>query len=525
MGFGIRIMPGVRIRASSRGISAGIGPRVARVHVGSRGVGVSSGIGPFSAYSHLGGGGRRRSGGGYSISAYEREVRRAERQQELDQWYELNQRLIEFGHAHKQSFPAAERLVVSPQPVDRAELQARFEQEALDGVSWYRRAERRAATEQAAAQAEQEAQAEERRRADAARRDQVLVDEYWQHLLDNNPERVLGAIEEAFEDNEAPAAAIDCQGDSLTLVMRFPPPDTVVPEREVGLTPTGRPTSRKRTKTARNDLYTEVLASNALATVKEAIAVAPGINEARLLVIRDERTSDNGHLLTPLYCGRFERRYLDDLDWQHVDPLTEIEDAEGLINPKGRTRELAPLDLIGEPDVRSVVEEIATGLGMTVNPEALTQPRAGQAGRRPRAEAGVETRTEAVRPDTKAKRGSGATDLLRGLESSDADVRYEAVSALRAQLDQELFEPLLGAMDDSDSFVRRVATGAVGELRDPRARPRLLEALKDPDSDIRYEAVAALTAFRDPETLGALRQALDDPDEWVRKAAATACER
>jgi hypothetical protein len=58
-----KVAPGVRIRASSRGISAGVGPRAARVHVGTRGVGVSSGVGPLSANSRFGGGGRRTSGG------------------------------------------------------------------------------------------------------------------------------------------------------------------------------------------------------------------------------------------------------------------------------------------------------------------------------------------------------------------------------------------------------------------------------------------------------------------------------
>jgi Protein of unknown function (DUF4236) len=50
----MRLAPGVRVRVSSRGVSAGLGPRVARVHVGARGgVGVSSGAGPFSAYLSL----------------------------------------------------------------------------------------------------------------------------------------------------------------------------------------------------------------------------------------------------------------------------------------------------------------------------------------------------------------------------------------------------------------------------------------------------------------------------------------
>lgn len=88
MGMSFKVAPGVRIRASSRGISAGVGPRAARVHVGTRGVGVSTGAGPFSAYSHVGGGrtsggGRRASYGGptkASIAAREREAKAAARE-------------------------------------------------------------------------------------------------------------------------------------------------------------------------------------------------------------------------------------------------------------------------------------------------------------------------------------------------------------------------------------------------------------------------------------------------------------
>ncbi|MFI2651773.1 DUF4236 domain-containing protein [Micromonospora fulviviridis] len=35
MGFSIRLAPGVRIRASSRGIRTSLGPRAARVHFGA----------------------------------------------------------------------------------------------------------------------------------------------------------------------------------------------------------------------------------------------------------------------------------------------------------------------------------------------------------------------------------------------------------------------------------------------------------------------------------------------------------
>jgi hypothetical protein len=63
MGFSVKLAPGVRVRVSSRGVRAGIGPRVARVHVGTGRTGLSSGLGPFSVYGAVGGKRRRKSGG------------------------------------------------------------------------------------------------------------------------------------------------------------------------------------------------------------------------------------------------------------------------------------------------------------------------------------------------------------------------------------------------------------------------------------------------------------------------------
>lgn len=54
-----------------------------------------------------------------------------------------------------------------------------------------------------------------------------------------------------------------------------------LPERVPGLTPSGRPTLRKLTKTNRNELYLHWMASNVLATVREALAVARGCGRSR----------------------------------------------------------------------------------------------------------------------------------------------------------------------------------------------------------------------------------------------------
>src|SRR6476661_702228 len=84
MGFGIRIMPGVRLSASKRGMRMGVGPRIARVHVGSGRPGVSSGVGPVTVWTGVGSRKRRRSSGrsAASIRSYEAAARRAE---QLDQ--------------------------------------------------------------------------------------------------------------------------------------------------------------------------------------------------------------------------------------------------------------------------------------------------------------------------------------------------------------------------------------------------------------------------------------------------------
>ena len=54
MGFSVKIAPGVRVRASSRGVRTSIGPRVARVHVGACRTGISTGAGPVGLYTAVG---------------------------------------------------------------------------------------------------------------------------------------------------------------------------------------------------------------------------------------------------------------------------------------------------------------------------------------------------------------------------------------------------------------------------------------------------------------------------------------
>ena len=158
------------------------------------------------------------------------------------------------------------------------------EQRRLDGL-WSQLEEARA---RVADELVLQVAAEEERRVAERASEQAAVDEEWRQLNANDPTITLSIIEQAFADNEAPAAAIDCDGDRTTVVMQFVQPEAIVPERKPAHTPTGKRTLKKRTKTEVNALYLQALGSNVLATVKEAFAVAPGTNVVQMLVVRRE---------------------------------------------------------------------------------------------------------------------------------------------------------------------------------------------------------------------------------------------
>jgi hypothetical protein len=295
------------------------------------------------------------------MAAYQRQVRAAERQAELEHWLELNKQMLSLAFVHKDEFPdAVAPLAPPPETVDHQEVLARHEREQLIGVSVFKRAQRRAAKQRANELAEEEVKWDRERvaREHAAR--QASLDEYWQRLLANDSEIVMEAVESAFEDNEMSAGVIDVHDGSATLLMKIGAPDELIPEREVTQTPTGKPTHKRRTKRVINALYAEIMASHVVATAKEALAVAPALGEARLLVIRGDRLG-GGMQLAPLYAGRFERASIAHTDWEHLNVLGFVE-ARGEINYKGQAQEVAALQTQNDPELRAALDEIAAHL-------------------------------------------------------------------------------------------------------------------------------------------------------------------
>lgn len=402
IGFSVRIMPGVRISASTRGIRVGLGPRAARVNVGSGGTsfssgmpsvhvsasarGIRAGLGPQAARVNVGSGGtslstgfgpfyastgtgRRQSQGGnvhQSFKAYEQQMRRAQRAQEMAEIAQIEQQLVT---AHLEEFPPAQApKAPTPAPVDRDAMLRNFRKEALRGISLFDRSARRAAKREADEQAERAFQAEERRRAEAHAEEQAHLDATWQRLTANDPQTVLAVLEEAFEDNQAPAAPVNCEGDETTLFMLYDSPDSI-PDRKPALTSSGYPTLHKRNKSERNQLYAASLASSILVTAKEAFAVALGTNRIVALAMRkEERPAPARPVLSCLYCGRFERGRFERIDWTSVDPLEEISRTPGaMIERKWHTAEIAPLNLSDTPDLAAVLHTTADMLECEAN--------------------------------------------------------------------------------------------------------------------------------------------------------------
>ena len=370
MGFGVslKIAPGVRVRASARGVRASVGPRVARVHVGGGRTAISSGVGPFSASSAVGarrgGGGRARAGSGSarpSLTALERQAKAAQREEQIRDLVALERSLVSL---HHETFTPAQRVTVLPPTApDPARILREQTKTQLRGIGLFNRAGRREARARARQITDQRVASEAAASAAGHRAAQSHADAEWAALCAHHRDLVLPALEDAFEDNQSPAACIDVDIEAgtryPTVLIVFGASD-MVPEQTPALTPAGRPTLRKRTKTDRNALYAAALGSTVLATVKEGFAVAPSVDELRVVVVRkDPHAASADQYVTAIYVGRFHRRGVERVDWTRIDPGEALLQAAGArLQRRGSTREIVGLDVAGDQGLRALVEQL-----------------------------------------------------------------------------------------------------------------------------------------------------------------------
>jgi hypothetical protein len=167
-------------------------------------------------------------------------------------------------------------------------------------------------------------------------------------------------LADAFEDNEAAAAAVGVEGSEVTLVVMVPSADSI-PERRPTTTAAGNLSLKKLTKSDTAAMYTELVCGHALVTVKETFAVAPALQSARVVALRATPRDAYGKVWPQVVlAARFERSSLTGIQWAHADASRVVSDAgtEVMIVQKGTTRELRPLDLTNEPQLAEVVSSV-----------------------------------------------------------------------------------------------------------------------------------------------------------------------
>jgi hypothetical protein len=154
----------------------------------------------------------------------------------------------------------------------------------------------------------------------------------------------------------------------VSLVLLVPPVPQAIPEQTPGRTAAGNLSLKKVTQAAKADFYKQFVCGQILVTLREAFAVAPGLISARVVVLRNDGRDPYGRSVMPcLAAVNGARQALVGVRWDDVHAVDILNAAahESLNNQKGRSKELAPIDLTTEPDINALLkavdlEELAT---------------------------------------------------------------------------------------------------------------------------------------------------------------------
>jgi len=236
---------------------------------------------------------------------------------------------------------------------------------STQGIGLFRFAERRAARARAIVDAEAEAQRIDAANAEIYRDLCAEAASDWAKLTEHAPEAVINAIDAAYADNASESTCIDAgtepEGTRYATVTVLFGSVELIPEKVSALTPTGRPTVKKRTKTDRNALYVSALASTVLATVREALQCSPATDEVRVIVLRRAPgTVVSAMSMEAIYAATFDRELVAKLDLRRVDlssMLLQIPEAQ--LRRTGATLEVVALD---DPDLADVAHRFAGAL-------------------------------------------------------------------------------------------------------------------------------------------------------------------
>ena len=189
---------------------------------------------------------------------------------------------------------------------------------------------------------------------------QQELDTQWARLTGNDPDTVLATLAEAFEDNEAPAAPVGIDGTELSLIVLVPGEDAV-PERLPATTQAGNLTLRKLPKAERSALYLLLIAGHVLVTLREAFAVAPDVEAARVIAVRRSGPDIYGRpVLDCMVAGRWTRTAFNGVRWADGDAGNILAGTATELVLNRKRGQILPVDLSTESEIRDLLSSMDT---------------------------------------------------------------------------------------------------------------------------------------------------------------------
>lgn len=373
LGMSLRILPGVRISASTSGIRASVGPRAARIHAGTGKTAVSSGFGPFSMSASTGT--ARKSTSNRKRPTSKPQVRKKKAEpSSLDTLgdalnlvvgiFQLMEVVSDIHEAKQASKQAAKLLADSEQA---AQLLTSLHLENFTGPAKPTAPQRQEVTRKWAnfwVSNDDDIAANEA--AFAERRTQYQQElASWKLLQAHDPLEVIAVVDEALADNASQSTCIDAgfaeAGNYVTVVVHYPGLEITE-----GIVRTGWK-SRPRNETEKIALYRSALASTVIATAKEALAFAPAADEVYVVVLGYDLRKRAAHTpadIDAIYAGAFGRPVLD-TKWKTdpevstgKDPLDAVLGARAVRINLDRKGRIQTLGKNAGDDLRSLVDKL-----------------------------------------------------------------------------------------------------------------------------------------------------------------------
>lgn len=172
----------------------------------------------------------------------------------------------------------------------------------------------------------------------------------WDLLTANDPVRTRTSVDSALRRRKLDALVMLVDDEGLVVYVQVEQIDDWIEMAEPALTPSGRPTVKKRTKTQRNRLYEAAIASAVLAASRCAISAAPGAQSVTSLVALDTGPNEDDNEIIAVVT--FTPKTLDAVIgaglWTEapsdlVDALNQADDC--VLNTSGRSGDLKPLPM------------------------------------------------------------------------------------------------------------------------------------------------------------------------------------